>query len=452
MLLKRNKTIHEDVHSAQSIDDVTGRSDMSSDPVESEEVGPRELSAEQKKTTAQRSKILPALIRTVGSTTVIKKASVSASGGGIVFRTFVALVIAPSILVLVYYSLFASDIYIAEGKLTVREAYDPEGVSSTIGAGSISAIAGKIGLGTGTSTSQDSMIIMDYLKSRSAIVDAGGRETVARLYDRPEIDWFSRLDSSDDLESIWSYWKSHVTVYVDSLSNILTLRVRAYSPDDALTLARELMQQSESLINNISRRNREDALARARSEVDRAMAELVNVRSEILTFQKDSKSIDPQMTAKQIMTLVANLTLKKIELESNLASADSVGATDRPSDKVQQTTLKVISKQISDLEGKLTGDGARSLSSQLREYELLKLKEQFVEQLYTIARSSFEEARRKLNRQQLYVAVIVPPILPDAAVYPKPLQEASVIFLALLVVWAIACLLVATIRDSAHSR
>ncbi|MEI2298682.1 hypothetical protein [Ensifer sp. MJa1] len=394
---------------------------------------------------------LPTLIKTVGAKSTLKRARISSNGGGLVLKTFLGFVLAPAVFVLIYYSFIASDIYVAEGKLTVRESYEPEGNSASFGNSSISAIAGKIGLGTTASTSQDSTIIMDYLKSRSAIVDAGGRDMVASLYDRPEIDWFSRLDSSDDLESIWRYWKSHVTVYVDSLSNILTLRVRGYSPEDALRLARELMQRSEHLINDISRRNREDALSRARNEVDRAMVEIVNVRAQILAFQKSSKSVDPQMTAKQIMTLIADLTLKKIELESILSSAESIGATNRPSDKVQKTALEVINKQILDLEGKLTGTDPTSLASQLREYELLKLKEQFAEQLYTIARSSYEEARRKLNRQQLYVAIIVPPILPDSAVYPKPLQEASVIFLALLVIWAISCLLVATIRDSAQS-
>lgn len=439
MLLKKNETDRD-----ARVGEETDRSKMDSPPV-------RSIGATPAQVRHRLVSRLPALIKTVLSSTDITKANISPSGGGVILKTFVVLVAIPSIIVLIYYSIFASDVYVAEGKLTVREAFDPESMSSAIGTDSISAIAGKMGLGAASSTSQDSMIIMDYLKSRSAIVDAGGREIVARLYDRPQIDWFSRLDSSQDFETIWAYWKTRVTVYVDSLSNILTLRVRAYTPEEALSLAQILMQQSETLINKISRRNREDALARARSEVERAMEELVNVRTEILTFQRESKSIDPQMTAKQILTLVANLTLKKIELESSLAAAEIAGVTDRPTDKVQQTTLDVINRQIADLEGMLTGSSASSLSSQLKEYELLKLREQFVEQLYSIARSSFEEARRNLDRQQLYVAVIVPPLLPDSAVYPKPFQEASVIFLAFLVIWAIVCLLIATIRDSAHS-
>ncbi|MDT4850759.1 polysaccharide export inner-membrane protein, BexC/CtrB/KpsE family [compost metagenome] len=128
-----------------------------------------------------------------------------------------------------------------------------------------------------------------------------------------------------------------------------------------------------------------------------------------------------------------------------------VGASNRPGDKFQKTTLEVISHQIAELQKLLTGTTKSSLSSRLKDYELLKLKEQFVEQLYTVARASFEEARRKLGKQQLYVVTVVPPQLPDAATYPKPVQEAGVVFLSLLVVWAIGCLLIATVRDSAQS-
>ncbi|OCP10163.1 hypothetical protein BC374_15160 [Ensifer sp. LC13] len=364
-------------------------------------------------------------------------------------KSFLLTVVLPTLLTLVYYTLVASDIYVAEAKLSVREAYEPSYQDSLDSSNSVTSIIGKIGIGGGAATSQDSMIILDYLKSRSVIVDIGGKPKLRQVFGKASIDWFSRLDADDDLESIWAYWKKHVVTYVDSTSNILTLKVRGYTPDDAFWLARELTRQSEVLVNTISRRNREDALDTAAGEVNRAMAELATARADILSFQRRTKTIDPQDTAKQILSLVAELTVKKIELEGELKALQLSGAANKPGEKYRRINLDAINKQLDDLQKSLTSNDSSALSDHLKDYELLKLKEKFAEQLYTVARNSMEEARRKLTNQQLYVVVIVPPLIPDSSVYPKPLEQAAVTFLALLVFWAIASLLVATVRDSA---
>ncbi|OOG63089.1 hypothetical protein B0E45_29790 [Sinorhizobium sp. A49] len=353
----------------------------------------------------------------------------------------------PSIIMLFYYTLWASDVYVSEAKLTVREAIEPDGRASTTSTGA-SSIMAKIGLNKGGSTAQDSMIIQDYLKSRSAVLDVGGRAKLAEVYDHPGIDWFSRLDSSSDIETLWSYWKERVTVSVDGLSNILTLRVRTFSSDSSVALAQELVASSEALINNISRRNREDALRRANSEVERSIAALAEARSQILSFQQRNKTIDPVQSAKQVASLVSALSLKKIELESQLVAGELSGVKGRPGDRYVQTQLDVINQQIVDLESALTGNSAGAVSTLLKDFEILKLREQFAEQIYMLARTSFEEARRKLDRQQLYVVVIVPPMEPEEALYPRPLIDAGVIFLGLLIIWGVICLLVASVRDS----
>ncbi|PSS59514.1 hypothetical protein C6558_37930 [Ensifer sp. NM-2] len=395
---------------------------------------------------------LPILRRSASSVLGRMSGLVNANHGGRKggLLTFVGLVLFPSLVVLLYYLFVASDVYVSEVKLTVRESYDSDSVSNPVGSNALSSIVGKLGIRGSGSTAQDSMIILDYLKSRSVIADIGGRVTLEKIYAHSDVDMFSRLGASRDMEELWAYWKEHVTTYVDTASNILTLRVRAFRANDAHWLAEELTRQSEVLINRISQRNREDALTRARGEVDRSMSELAAVRSDIVSFQRKNNALDPQATAKQIMELISNLTLKRIELESEISASQRVGASDRPGDKYQKSVLNVINEQISDLQSRLASSSSQSLSDQLKDFELLKLKEQFAAQLYGISRSSFEEARRNLNNQQLYVVVIVPSMRPDLALYPKPVEEAAVVFLGLLIVWSIGFLLFATIRDSSN--
>ncbi|WP_426124443.1 hypothetical protein [Pararhizobium sp. PWRC1-1] len=374
----------------------------------------------------------------------------TAKGGGvgrILTGSFLLLVVFPPLIAFFYYFLIASDVYVAETKLTIRAASDSTAKSSTMSGGA-SSIIGKLGLGQSGSPAQDSRIILDYLRSRAAIEDVGGRTTLAALYDKPTIDWLSRLNSKDYAEELTAYWQRKVTASVDTVSNILTVRVRGYTADDAQSLAQRLVSSSEALINRISRRSREDALRRAQEEVTRSMTELADARLQLLTLQQNTGSIDPAQSAKQIAALISTLTLKKIQLESQLAVSDSTGVKGRPGDRYVQSSLDVIKTKIRDLEAMLTGDKASSVSMQLKDFELLKLRQEFAEQIYTLSRASYEEARRNVEKQQIYLVVVVPPFKPEHALFPRVFLDTLLVLLGCLVLWSIGALLVASVKDS----
>lgn len=373
----------------------------------------------------------------------------SAGGGGrFLFKTFIAFVIFPSFLALFYYLTLASDVYVAEAKLTVRAVAKSGGGSTSSSSGAVGALMSKIGLGQAGSTAQDTRIVLDYLKSRASMEDVGGREELAKYYDRDDIDWASRLDATWRAEELLDYWRKKVTASIDTISNILTLRVKAFSPDDALTLAQKLAKSSEELINQLSRRSREDALRRAEDEVSRGMTELADARLQLLTFQQNNQSIDPIESAKQITTLLSNLRLQEIQLESQLAVGESTGVAGRPGDRYIQSQLDVVKKQIADFENLLTGKEDKSVSMQLRDFELLKLKQEFAEQVYTLARASYEDARREVTKQQLYLVVVVPPFKPEHALFPRAGFDTGLVFAGCFIFWAIGALLVASVKDS----
>lgn len=384
----------------------------------------------------------------LGRGTNDREETVSGGGAGrLLVRSFLLFVAFPPLIAFFYYSLIASDVYVAETKLTVRAALDNTAKSSGLSGGA-SSIIGKLGLGQSGSSTQDSRIILDYLKSRAAIEDVGGRATLAEYYEKPTIDRLSRLDSDDYVEEIVDYWRSKVTASVDTVSNILTLKVKGYTPEDAFSLAQKLIASSEALINDISRRSRGDALRRAQEEVARSMTELANARLQLLTLQQTTRSIDPVERAKQITTLISALTLQKVQLESQLAVSDATGVKGRPGDRYIQSRLDVMNNQIRDLENMLTGRNTSSASMQLKDFELLKLRQEFAEQIYTLARASYEEARRNVEKQQLYLVVVVPPFKPEHALFPRVFIDTILVFLACLVLWSIGALVVASIWDS----
>lgn len=371
-------------------------------------------------------------------------ASTGGNAGKALLFSFLAFVVFPTLLALTYYAVIASDVYVVEAKITVRDGSVAEGKAQT------SSILSKFGITKGDNSAQSALILLDYIRSRAIVRDLGGGARLSTIYSSDEIDWLSRMDATGSVEDTWDYWRDRVTASVDTTSNILTLRVRAYTPETALDLSSQIIKESEGLINNISRRSREDALSRAKDEVDRSVSDLADIRSQLLNFQQRTGSIDPIDSAKRLIALVSSLTAKKIEIESQLKTAVATGVAGRPGERSLQSKLNVINDQISDLNELLASNTTNnSVSAQLKEYELLKLREEFSKQIYVISRGSYEQARRNLDRQQLYVATIVRPVLPDSALYPRVFIDSGLVMLALAVFWSISALIVASIKDSA---
>jgi capsular polysaccharide transport system permease protein len=373
-------------------------------------------------------------------------ATALAGGGGLLFKSFTLVVLAPVLVVFLYLAFFASSVYVAEAKLIVRDALQIN--QSTKGSGS--SIMSSLSLvGGGGDNAQNSTIVMDYIKSRAIIGDLGGEAKLAALYSRYSIDMLSRLAPNSDIENMWTYWQDHVTASVDSLSGILTLRVRAYDADDAFSLSTEIVTKSEALVNSISDRVKSDALQRASSEVNRAAEQLADARAALLRLQEATQTIDPAESAKQALKLISGLTLEKTGIENELATTASLGVANKPGESQLRARLSAINAQIEKLNSSLTGTaGATTISSQLRDFELVTIQNEFAEYIYKLARNGYERARQKADQQDLYLAVVVPPTLPNSATYPRVFSSTALTFAGLTIAWAIASLLVASIRDS----
>lgn len=367
------------------------------------------------------------------------------SGGGWWSRSFLLLVVFPSLIFFLYAAVWQSDCYEAEARVTVRGAQEFKG-TATDTSSIISRIAGG---GSGSkSTIQDLYIILNYIKSSSILIDLGDRKYIEKYYGSKDIDYFSRLSIDSKNESLLKYWLGRVNASVDTLSGILTLKVEAFKAQDASTVAQDIIGASERLINEISERSRRDAVGRALHEVSVAADKLAKTRDKLTVFRDKSASIDPATRAKNLAELIAKLTLDKIDIENSLSTLQGSLREDSPTQRIQRARLSVIDEQIAGLNKSLTDPNNDSaVSAQLSTYERLKLDEQFDELMYTIAQSSYQRARQELERQQLYLVTVVRPLTPQQATYPKIFVSTLLLFAGLFIFWSIGALIAASVND-----
>jgi capsular polysaccharide transport system permease protein len=366
---------------------------------------------------------------------------------GLFRLSFLFCVVAPALLAAFYLSLFASDQYVSEAHFTIRKAGENRSAISDA-LSNVTASMGMASLALGTSSSnQDIFIVADYIRSRTIIDDVGGEQFLKDIYARDDVDWLSRLSRSASLEKVWKYWKTMATADIDTPSGVITLDVRAFSPGDAHRLAELILTRSETLVNEMSERMRQDALKRAQGEVKLAEDRLKKARADLLSFRNKTNLIDPMLSAQSISDTIAKLTQERVTLENNRATLGVAGANS-PTVRVLNAQIAAVDQQITDLKKQLTNkDQDSAISGRLADYENLQLEVKFAEKLYSIAVDGYDAARRELDKQQLYLVRVDQPNLPDRASYPRILIGTLTVFAGCMILWSMITLLVASVRD-----
>lgn len=366
-----------------------------------------------------------------------------------VLISFLACVVVPAAIAQIYVVFIASDQYVAEARAVVRSAEQESAVQSAMassGSGGASGATSAISLST---VGPNAYVVTHYIRSRAVVDDLGKVVDLRAIFRRPEADFWARLENNATVEELVDYWKKMVTTYVDGPSGIVTIKVRAFRPDDARALAAEILKLSEKLVNDMSDRARRDAMQFAEGEVRRAEARVRTALVDMRRYRDDEGLIDPVKTADEISKLLLQLLGEKIKLESDLFVASRSLARNAPSIQNMTARLEITDVQIAKLKDQLAGDTpeVRTVATKLSRFEELEVQRQFAEKLYTMAQEGLERARMTAERQAVYLTVFVPPSLPEYAEFPRRVAMSILIPVALLVVWSIVALMWASVED-----
>lgn len=355
--------------------------------------------------------------------------------------TFVAFVVIPAFAVSLYFAIWASDQFVAESRFAVTTT-KTESVADKL----------KSAISTTSSvpsaSSQDAYIIATYIRSRAIIDDLAPTVDLRSMFRRPEADFWARLRDNATAEQLADYWRSMVSVYVDQLSGIVTVTVRAFRPEDALAISNAVVAASEKLANHVSARSRADTMKQAEAEVRSAEVRVLATLADLRGFREKSGIIDPLAQATSTGTLLTTLIAQRIKLQNDYFVSSHAMSPQAPTVQSLKSRLDAVDQQIQDLKAKLTGAGANAtIAGLLPKYEELQLQNQFAEKLYSFAQESLERARQRAEAQSIYVNVFVPPALPQESRFPERVSVSIIVGISLLVLWGIGALTGAVIED-----
>ena len=357
-------------------------------------------------------------------------------------QRFSLFVLLPTAVVAFYLFAIASDQYVAEAQFAVRGNVEP---MENVSLGEYTSLIQK-------HNSQDSYIVRDYINSQ-AMVDAVEKSLgLSQMFSRKEADFLVRFRPPQPVEELTKYWQEHVQARIDAISGVIQLTVRAFTPEDALAIAKDVIARSEVLINEISRRAQADMVRQA--QVDSAASEerLRKATLDIQRYRNHWGIIDPIKSAEGTLTTMMGLRKEKLKAENDLQVLRGSNLDEKSrSIQVLVATVAAIDSQMKALQDQLTTDGGSAggatMSSALLEYEGLMVERTIAEKLNEMANTLLDRARVSAGKQHIFLTAFVPPMIPTDSSYPKRWRQLAVLFFCFVVLWSSVSLIIGGIRD-----
>nr|WP_246149737.1 sugar transporter [Tritonibacter litoralis] len=437
------------VQNAESQDTTDGTvTPLPQDGGASKPTGPlrRKLDAAEERA-KQAEKVIDSLraeLEKKGRAPMAQPARMKSRHWGLLF-SFVLLVLAPLAAAVFYLTTIAEDRYGSTAGFAVR-SQESSGANDLLGG---------LAQFTGGSTASDSDILYEYIQSQELVADVDAALDLKGHFGQhwPH-DWVFALWPEPTLEDLTWYWHRIVGISYDSGSGLMEVQVTAYDPDMAQAINQTIVELSQTRINALNERAREDAMRYALADLDEALERLKLSREALIQFRTRTRIVDPETDIQGRMGVMNNLQQQLAEalievdlLRGSLGNSDPRITTAQKRIDVIRERINLERNSFASAETTENGGIGEDYPSLISEYERLSVDREFAEQTYRAALTALEVARDEATRQSRYLATYIKPTHAEASQYPQRVILIALVGLFLLLIWAIMALVYYSIRD-----
>jgi capsular polysaccharide transport system permease protein len=351
---------------------------------------------------------------------------------------FIIVVAVPTLLAMIYYLLIASPRYVSEARFVVR--------SPSIGQPSAMGFAlQSVGFSTGMN---DAYAVHEYMTSRDSLAELQRRFELDKVLARPGVDILSRYPrpwEQSSTESMYKAFQRLLTVGYDGTTGISTVRVEAFTPQDAQTLNTALLDNGEKLINRLNERSASNAVKDAQASLERAQAEVTASQQALTALRNSAAFIDPRLAATENSSVISGLLVTIAQLRAERAQL-AAEAPSSPQLPIIDHRIAAYEGQVAAARAKLTGD-ASSLAPKVGAFEELTLRREIADKQLAQATAVLLSAEQEAQRQKLYLERIVAPSLPDKPTEPRRWVAILTVFATCLLFYGVGWLVWAGVRE-----
>ncbi|WP_069335424.1 capsule biosynthesis protein [Sphingobium yanoikuyae] len=357
-------------------------------------------------------------------------------------RWFLLFVILPTLLSAIYYGLIAADIYISESRFVIKSPDQKRSQVSTL-----ANLVQTTGLSGGQEQTNE---VLTYVRSRDALKALERNIAVRDKFASSQADILSRFPqplAGDSFESLFRYYGKMVEARMDSETGTATIKVKAYTPQDAFTINKQLLDLSEGLVNRLSGRAQSKAIVEAQKQVDLAMQRATASRVALAQYRNAQSLIDPSKQAVGVLEIANTMIGERAALQAQLDLMQRL-TPNNPSIPALRNRINAISVQIASQDSRVVGNGG-GIASKLGGYENLLVEQEFSTESLNAANAALVQARAEAQRQQFYLERVVGPNTPDMPLLPKRLMNILIVFAAVTCLYFIAWMFLVGVLEHA---
>jgi capsular polysaccharide transport system permease protein len=357
-------------------------------------------------------------------------------------RWFLLMVVLPTLLAALYYGLIASDVYISESRFVIKSPDQKRSQTSTL-----ANLVQTTGLSGGQEQTNE---VLTYVRSRDALKALEKGAAVQEKFTTPQADILSRFPApfaDNSFESLFKFYGKMVEARLDSETSTAVIKVKAFTPQDAYVINRQLLDLSEELVNRLNARAQSKGIAEAQRQVDLATERAKASRVALAGYRNAQALIDPTKQAVGVLEIANTMIGERAALRAQLDLMQRLTPRN-PSIPALRNRINAITVQIASQDSRVVGPNG-AIASKMGGYENLLVEQEFATQNLNVANTSLVQARSEAQRQQYYLERVVDPNMPDKPLLPKRVINVLVMFAASLCLYFIAWMFMVGVLEHA---
>lgn len=354
---------------------------------------------------------------------------------------FIAMVVVPLALAIVYYAFFAVDRYVTAAQVVVRQ---PSQDTLEQSAPSIALMMA----GLNPASREETLYLREFITSLDMLKVLEDRLKWREHFTGQWRDPWLWISDSDSQEELLEFYNRMVEAHFDDTTGLLTVEVQGLTPEFSKQTLDLILAESEKFVNEMSHKMSREHMKFAEGELELARKRYEAERHKMLEFQSNSELLDAQAAAESratiIATLEAELTTERAKLKGLLASLGG----DTPRVRQQRTRIKAIEDQLrAEKQALVSSSGGDKLNVVASQYRNLLIDVSIAEEAYKASTVAVENARIEVGKKIRTLIMVVSPNLAQEPIYPARLYNLVTLLIGLLLLYGMARFIIASVRD-----
>ena len=320
-------------------------------------------------------------------------------------KSIVYLLIVFTPILFTYYYLIGRDKYLVSSSIVLRRA-----INNNVTPDFNSLFRGLIS----QASLNESKYLEVYLKSPEIFKQLEKHLNFSYAYRKKGIDLFSGLNFNANNDEKYKFFKKQISIITNQANGVLEIKVKAFTPKDALSINQFLVKQSEIFINELNYDVSKKKLDFTRNQVNVAKQRLDYEKDRLKRFQTKYKSIDLESETESISKIIIALEEEIIKLKIKLLERKRTFIVDdAPEIIFIENQIKSLREQIELERRKLVNEDEYALNQKSLELKEIKNNILFFEELYKTTLAKSESNRIDSIQQQIFLATLSKPSKPE---------------------------------------